>query len=168
MSKSKRMLAWLLVFAMLVCNLLVAVPEQAFAAEILRMDSEISEFEGDEATVTKKIKATKDGTNTSGTEATFQVKDGFGINGTRGGLMTLNGSGAEQRISGSEAFVLKKGKIYYASVWAKSDTPDTGASFRTYFKGYHVDGKINGNKVSKTSGFYGSPSKAAKVGECTQ
>jgi len=168
MSKSKRMLAWILTFAILVCNLLVAVPETAWAAQALRLDAEISEFDGEEATVTKKIKATKDGTNTSGTDATFQVKDGFGINDTRGGLMTLNGTGAEQRISGTDTYTLKKGKIYYASVWAKSDTPDTGTSFRTYFKGYHVDGKINGSKMTKTSGYYGSPGKAATVGEWTQ
>lgn len=158
------MLAWVLTVAMLVCNLLVAVPDTVSAAAALFMDSKYSEFDGSSEEILATAFASYQGTANGGSLA---IEDGYGINGTRGGYLKATTS-AEHRVTGRTKYTVHKGKTYHVSVWAKTPTQNTGMAFQTWFGGMCVEGTVNGKALNKDTGYYGSPKAVATVGEWTR
>ena len=113
MESKKRMLAWLLAFLFLTVNMLVAVPDQAQAASGILFNPKISDFDGTQAEVQAALKDYK----YANVKANPVAGDRYGINDSRGGLVTITSNEAH-RIQGSD-ITLQSGKTYHMSFWAK-------------------------------------------------
>ena len=156
MESKKRMLAWLLAFLFLTVNMLVAVPEQAQAASGILFNPKISDFDGTQS----EVQALIHDYSWAGTRANPAVADGYGLNGSRGGKLTVTSS-EEHRIQTND-ITLKKGKTYHISIWGKKGKNGVGLIPRLYLGSNKMTGTgiRNGGEEQEfkdQSGWYKNP-----------